>query len=271
MSNNRNECINNMNIISQIKAELNNFPSYSAQQKSDFFRKYGININISDVQKIDNDCGYLIATASSNIIQIPEECGVMIDKLCEDFKTDPNKYNQCVRNLRPKIINVNQSNVSSVSVNCNFNNYIDILKNDQSQQAKNMIFALQQKINDNNNENTNYCNNLNVNISDNSYINAHNACINSAIINNTNYLKTCYANKISQENYFDAYQNCMINNGVLQSTATIGSIIPDPINPILPVSSNFIQNYGIYAIIIILSCICLSIIVFLAYFYLNKK
>ena len=267
MSDAKINCLNNMEAIDQIKNELTLFPTYNSQQKKLFFEKYGINVNLTDIQKIENDCGYLVSNLGTNIIEIPPECGQLITNLCKDFENDNVKYNQCVRNLRPKIINVTQTNKSLISNNCVLNNYIELIKNDPS--AKNILFAIQQKINDDTKGNSSYCNDLNINVNSQKYLESHNSCINSSIVNQSNYLSACYADKITQENYNDEYKICMIRNGVFNGN----NVIDNNDNSNMDNNNNFPINLyvGFGSLSLLISMCFIIFVVIFSFFLLSNN
>lgn len=281
MSNIKNKCNNDQKIINEIRDELNKIENYTPQQKSDFFKKYEIDIMPKDIENIDNDCGYLVANLSTNKIEIPENCDIMIKKVCSDFIDDNKKYDECKKKMRPKILNISQINNVTVSNNCHFNNYIDKIKNNKSEQANNLIIALQQKMN--NRVNTIQCDKLNVNLTENKYRDIQNKCVAGTIVDNSNYLKICYGNKIIQENIFDVYNDCIIENGLYNSgsqnitpdiqnvTPDIQNATPDYYNNNQDTQTTYFGKYILYGMVCMIICICLILMLIIFYYVYNQK
>ncbi len=260
------KCMNDQKIINEISEELTKIENYTPQQKSNFFKKYGINIESTEIEKIDNDCGYIVANLSTNKIEIPEECDVMIENICSDYKNDNKKYDECKKKMRPRLLNISQTNKITISNNCHFNNYIDKIKNNKSEQANNLIIALQQKMNNKNN--TIQCDKLNVNLTENEYHDIQNKCITGSIVNNSNYLKTCYGNKILQENVHDTYNDCVIGNGLYQNEST--NVTPDSQNN-KGSKINFFEKYKLYMLMGVIVCVCIILIIIVFYYVYNQK
>lgn len=215
------QCNYYFNTIEQMKNKLNNYRNLTDQQKIQFFSDYGITITQEQLNNINSDCANIIGIGSSNIIDIPEECNDLMNDICRDFIDDDNNYNICIQELRPRITNIRQENITRVHNNCEINNIISLLDNVQPSENRNMILvALQQLLNDNNNVymNVDICNSIPNIISDAEFQKTHNECVNSNLIKNSNYLKTCHGNNIVQSNYIDGYQSCMINSGIVFPT-----------------------------------------------------
>jgi hypothetical protein len=246
----------------------------TSQDYENFFKKHDVKYSQNTLVKNFAQCGTANAAIGSNKAIIPEGCSEAAQKLCLSVdskgKGSP-KYDECWKAYRPKMSNIDQSNINKITSNCMVSS---LLKDTALESNKQLGLVLQmtlgkQIIDCDETRSNSFSQSL---ASDNKIV-TMNDCINQNISNQKNVIEACYTSDVAQSNISQIISDCRIKSGdvPLEDHSHTDFYKPDTIDTkqiTQNKNSNIFNNYLIF-IIPVCSLCCCSIIIIL--FILMKK
>ena len=203
-------------IINYLKNSISNTTRVSIDEKC----KNSTNINQSNVFNSTDKCMIALYTLCKNPIT-----GVT-DLTCLD------KTTKILEDLRKTNVKVEQQNINTTRNLCEINSLIQVLSNQESslsniarllsmQEAKSLLSS-------NKTDNLN-CNDVEVNVTNEQFVNVVLNCLNETSINQNNTINddSCGARMSSQLNTNSIFNNCLIDNGILVSNSQKASVTND--------------------------------------------
>lgn len=168
-------------------------------------------ISTTDIQNIFNNCSNISSSIQQNNISSSPECILNVGKIC-------NGDLACIKQLST-VSNVEQANNKTVNQDCIINSLIKTISSkDVSMENTAQLLTLQEaKGLMTHNENlTSNCNQVNNNLSSNSFLNSVNYCANKSASEQMNNIIACGNNisGINQKNQGDAIYKCYIEQGI---------------------------------------------------------
>jgi hypothetical protein len=174
-------------------------------------------ISTTDITDIFNSCSNTSSAIQANNITSSPACIESVGKIC-------NGNFACIKNLL-SVSDVNQENSKTVNQDCLINSLIKTISSkDVSLENAAQLLTLQNaKGLMTHNENlTSNCNQVNTNISSNSFLNAISHCANKSASEQINNITACGNNVsgISQKNQGDEIYKCYIEQGIFTENNT---------------------------------------------------
>ena len=184
-----------------------------------------IGISMDDSKKIIDECKNETMSAQSNIIDT-EECRKPLIEACKMLLPNQRKYADCIDSvikMKPRISNINQSNISTIKNNCVIQKVVDKLLQ-QNATAENLakVIALQEGsgLFNKNKTDIRNCDIIKNNISSKTLLESVARCINKTNTKQSNIIKACGdVSDVIQKNNNDIFNECMINEKIIDRTS----------------------------------------------------
>lgn len=166
-------------------------------------------ISTTDITNIFNSCSNKSSTTQTNSITQSPECILNAGIVC-------NGNLDCIKNITT-ISNVEQENSKTVNQNCIINNLIKTISSkDINMENTAQLVALQKAsgLMSSNSNVTSNCNQVNNNLSSQSFLNAITSCANETSSNQLNVLNACNGTSISQISANNILNKCYVDQEV---------------------------------------------------------
>ncbi len=249
----------------------------TSQDYENFFKKHDVNYSKNTLVKNFAQCGTANAAIGSNKAIIPEGCSEAAQKLClavdSKGKGSP-KYDECWKVYRPKMSNIDQSNINKITSNCMVSS---LLKDTALESNKQLGLVLQMTLGKQIIDcDETKSNSISQSLSSDDKIITMSDCINQNISNQKNVIEACYTSDVAQNQISQIISDCRIKSGdvPLENHSDTKFYAPDMIDTKQITqtqqnkNSNIFDNYLIFIIPVCSFCCCCIIIIL---FILMKK